>query len=248
MVPPRRRLGHLRPLLRAGLRLSGLLFDVLDRPFRTGGMTFDVPRAGTSREYRGRYLLGLYERPERILVRRHVPRDAAVLELGAAVGVVSCLLNGRLEVPSDHVAVEPNPLLLVSLRANRAHNGCGFQIVHGLVAEGTTVPFNVSMARPLGNRLGREGGETHHVPCLAFEALQARVARPFDCLVMDIEGAEADVVPAALRALPALRRIVLEQHPAIIGADAVERLREELRAHGFACIDRLRDVECWTRG
>ena len=248
-----RSLGPLRPLARVALRASGWLFDHLGGPlYRTGGMAFDVPREGTMREYRGRFLLGLYERPERKLIARHLPADAAVLELGAGVGIVSCVLNARLDAPRHHVAVEPNPLLIDMLRANRDRNGRAYHIVYGLVvdagATGGTVPFNVSMERPLGNRLGRPGGQRHDVPALAFGGLQGRCDAPFTFIVLDIEGAETAVLPTALDALPRIDGIVVEQHPAIVGKAEVDALREGLRERGFERADRIRDVEFWRRG
>ena len=110
---------------------SGWLFDRLGGEYRLRGMRFIVLRELTRQGFRGPFLLGLYEMPERLLLH-HLPTDSTLLDLGGCLGVLSCLANRRLRNPAGHVVVEANPALIPVLTANRDRNGARFTVVHGM--------------------------------------------------------------------------------------------------------------------
>jgi len=108
--------------------LAGLAFDVLKRDYRTEGMVFVVPRSLMKRAHRARFFYDVHELDERELVKRWLPDDATVLELGACLGVVSCVINRQLADPTRQISVEPNPQLQEVLRRNRDANRAHFAI------------------------------------------------------------------------------------------------------------------------
>jgi hypothetical protein len=80
----------------------------------------------------------------------------------------------------------------------------------------------------------REGGSASErgavrVPQLAVNALLARVEPT--CLVIDIEGGEAELLPAI--EWRGVRKLVLELHPHVIGEAKVRELTALIAAHGF---------------
>ena len=79
-----------------------------------------------------RYLLlsGKHEKSERILVKKYVDADLPLVELGGALGVVSCVANKLLTRPDQHVVVAANPALIPILLDNRDRNGCRFTVVN----------------------------------------------------------------------------------------------------------------------
>ncbi|MDX1564158.1 MAG: hypothetical protein R3236_02075, partial [Phycisphaeraceae bacterium] len=80
----------------------------------------------------------LYETEEIEAIGRHLNPGLPVIELGACIGVLSCLTNRKLTDPSRHAVVEANPDLIETLQANRAANGCSFEIHHGAIAYGAS--------------------------------------------------------------------------------------------------------------
>jgi hypothetical protein len=56
-----------------------------------------------------------YEAEEQFLVRKYIPKDANVLELGARYGTVSCVISEILDDPTHHVAVEPDHSVIEAL-------------------------------------------------------------------------------------------------------------------------------------
>src|SRR6187401_1090526 len=94
----RRPLGHLAGKFDHSILqpLQGLLFDLKGGLFRVDGCTFIVPRELTTRSYRACFWQATYEKEERELVRRWIHPTDSVLELGACLGVVSCVTNRLL--------------------------------------------------------------------------------------------------------------------------------------------------------
>src|SRR5260221_388701 len=71
--------------------LEGFIFDMAGGRFKTDGCTFIIPKDQTSRTYRACFLSDTYEAEERNLVREFVRPGDSVLELGACLGIVSCV-------------------------------------------------------------------------------------------------------------------------------------------------------------
>src|SRR2546428_12939715 len=90
--------------------IEGLIFDLLGGRFYVDGCEINVPKNLTSRAYRACFFTGEYEAEECALVREFVRAEDAVLELGACMGVVSCVTNKQLRDKARHVVVEGNPL------------------------------------------------------------------------------------------------------------------------------------------
>ena len=83
---------------------------------------------------KNRFLFNHYEPTEREMIRKYIDPKLPVIELGSAVGVISCIANRLLEHPEQHVAIEANPQLIPVLRENRELNGCRFAILHRAIA------------------------------------------------------------------------------------------------------------------
>src|SRR5438132_5261974 len=110
--------------------LQGLLFDLEGGGFQANGCKFEIPKDLTTRSYRACFWRGDYEREERALISRWIERDDSVLEVGACLGVVSCVTNRLLSEQSRHVVVEANPLCLGPLKRNKELNRSSFVIEH----------------------------------------------------------------------------------------------------------------------
>ncbi|WP_424812570.1 FkbM family methyltransferase [Roseococcus sp. YIM B11640] len=228
---------------------SGAVFDWLGGEYRVNGLRFGVPGALTNRHFRGRFLLGLYELPERLLLARYLRRGATVLELGGCLGVVSCLVNRRLRDPSRHVVVEAHPQLVRWLRANRDRNGAGFAVEPGMVArEAGARDFWTAEAIVSGSTsVAHRGSDALRIPAQPVEEIEARHGLKFDALIIDIEGGEIEFLRDHPSLLARSRLVVVEFHPMFVGEAACEQGRRALEQAGLVRRARVGLTEAWTR-
>jgi FkbM family methyltransferase len=213
---------------------------------RLGGATILMESDLIGDEAKGRLLTGLYEGPERELALRYFPRDVPVIELGASIGAVACLVNRVLAFPRQHVVVEAHPGLIPLLERNRAVNGCAFEVVHAAIGYDGEFLDLYPNSGSLAASAHRRGGESLRVPTTSLSDLVTRVGFDRFNLICDIEGSEIDLVDHEADLLA--RRvdwIVMELHPSISGAHNVERLLARLDAVGFELVEQDYGAYCF---
>jgi FkbM family methyltransferase len=224
----------------------GLLFDLFNCEYRSDGMVFEVPREVTDLAFRSRFFSDSHERDEREGVRRHLPMDATVLELGAGLGVVSCLINSRMQDRKRHVAVEANPQLIETVRRNRDRNGLGFAIEHGVVAKSSNGTFFLAPSISNSSRVDR-GRPGITVPTMTVADLEQKHDLRFDALVCDIEGGEAEFFADNPDFPARCRAIIIQFHPKMIGAEACDACRAMFGAAGLRQAGVFGSNEAWVR-
>lgn len=215
-------------------RYPRFAWRLLTRPgrVRLHGVVLELGADATPAHRRALYA-ERYERGEARCVCLRLAPDDVVLEIGAGVGFLSALCAQRLG--SERVtAVEANPALLARIRATWAANGVAPALVHGVPAreageaELFVAPEIVSSSL-LATAVAPGERAAVRVPRLAVNELLARVAP--SCLVIDIEGGEAELLPAI--AWRGVRKLVLELHPHVIGEAKTRELLALLAAQGF---------------
>lgn len=221
------------------------LFGEPNRLVRLDGCRFDAGPGAAGRELREMMLRGLHEQPERVALARFLDAGAPVVELGACIGVVSCLVNRKLEDTTRHVVVEANPDLLPTLEGNRERNGCRFEIVHGAVAYGGGKEVTFAVADDLlCSRVGSEGARTLTVPAVTLGEVIAGRCFERCTLVCDIEGAEVELIRREREVLRrSVETVIIETHDRVLGDAAPEggtpRALEEI---GFEAVYESGDV------
>jgi FkbM family methyltransferase len=217
----------------------GRAAHALGVPVTVDGATFDSGQMYLA----GLLCLGNYETVERYAVAKHLPRHLPVVELGASIGVVSCLIDRLLVKPAIQIAVEANPRLIPVLEANRVRNNCQFEVLNAAVAYGgEAVEFGISESTVSGSLTktsATTGTAVVRTASLTEIVSSHRIER---CtLVCDIEGAEGELVR---REGDVLQRhvdtLIIEVHPGVLGDDGVAELARELRTRKFALL--------WNRG
>jgi FkbM family methyltransferase len=210
---------------------------------------FDLSDPGISLRLKSRFVTGAYEQAERRLIARHLPRDRPVLELGACLGVLACIVNRRLTDRLRHVVVEPNPDLIPILDRNRELNGAAFSIEHAAIAYGgSTATLLIHPVLATSSSLKSSAGEPRTVPALSLATLVERHRLHGAALILDIEGAETDLVRHEGRILADnFELLVLELHPRIYGEAEAERIRVALGELEFERVDSIREVEVWRK-
>ena len=188
-------------------------------------------------------LSDLYEEPERKALAKFVQPELPVIELGACIGVVSCLTNRRLRAPEKHVVVEANPALLPLLEQNRARNDCQFTVVNAAVSYGAySIEFGVD-----DNILASSvtGGAQHAVAVKTTTLERLLNDHGFEraTLICDIEGAELQLVEHELETLrERISTIIMELHDRIVGVEPTEQMLSRLGSAGFKTASRDGDV------
>ncbi|MEQ5868599.1 FkbM family methyltransferase [Sagittula sp. NFXS13] len=179
---------------------------------------------------------GTYERKECDAVMRVVREGDTVLELGAGMGYMSTLLSVKKKVKRV-VSYEANPSLIDYIRSVHAANGVQVAEVRNALLTpegGDPVPFYIrqnflasSMDGTIDTDLitGTAQIDQHAIGPVLDEV------KP-DVLVCDIEGAEADVLPAG--DWTGLRVAVIELHPQWIGQSGVQAVFDAMHKAGLS--------------
>ena len=225
---------------------QGAAFDLRGGQFQADGCTFTVPKDQTSRSYRSCFLNGSYEAEERALIREFVRPSDTVLELGACLGVVSCVTNKILTDKSKHVVVEGNPFCIPTIHRNREINKCGFLVENCAASNERDATFYLHPVYIVGGTTQRESGQPVRVPARSLADLNARHG-PFSALIVDIDGAELEIFAAAPEVLSNTRLVIVEIHPWAIGEAGTQRCRELLSAAGLRFKRTVGITEAWQR-
>jgi len=176
---------------------------------------------------------GAYEAKEARWAPRSVRPGDRILELGAGLGIISCLLAAKPDVQLWAFEANPSTHALADrvIAANQQRN---ITLRQGLLAAGPPAEFDFYAREDLWmSSLVREQGPFRAILRVQSESLDDFVREHrINLIVMDIEGAERDLLRDA--ALPGVERIFLEIHDHLYGLDGVSEITVSLAAKGFA--------------
>jgi FkbM family methyltransferase len=213
-------------------RIRNLLRDALTEAPGTGlaegkigrgparGQPIQVDMASDER----RLIAGTYEPWIHNLLPHILREGMSMWDVGAHIGyyvITACALSPT----GHHLAVEPDPANVERLRHNLALNSLTVEVIGAAVSDRVhNVRFESNSA--LG-RIRENGDRT--VPAVPLDALLNEHAPP-QLVMMDIEGAEGIVIPAATRFLDEVRPTWLIELHGEGGAAAYDTLVD----HGYA--------------
>ena len=173
--------------------------------------------------------LGIYERGTRAALRRLVPRDALVLDIGANIGAHTLALADLVGPAGRVLAFEPTDYAFKKLSRNLALNPDLARRVTArhcylAPADAVPVPSAIFSAWPLAREpglhakhLGREMS-TEQAPARSIDSILAEAAdRPVSLVKLDVDGFECDVLKGAAKLLAETRPIfVMELAPYVL--------------------------------
>lgn len=144
-------------------------------------------------------MTGEYEWAEARLVRDHLPPNVDVIELGAGLGYVSCVIDEKLNDDRRQIAVEPNPLIIPWLGQTKRINNATYVIRELAYAyESDAVKLDQHQPFWTSTTSRRRGLE---VPAAGLADICANEEISRFSLVMDIEGAEYEVLTSEMELL-----------------------------------------------
>lgn len=226
--------------------LMGLVFDLKGGRFHADGCTFVIPKDVTTMNYRSCFLTDKYEKDERELIRARVRPEDTVVELGACLGIVSCVTNSLLKDKTKHVVVEANPFCIPTLYRNKELNKAGFLIEHCAMGTLPEVTFYLHPVYIVGGSSQRQTNRPFRLPAKSLRQIEAERG-PFSVLIIDVEGSEREVFEDSRELLRRYRLVIVELHEFALGASGVEHCREILRESGLRVVGQAGITEAWER-
>ena len=197
--------------------------------------------------FKGTMVLGVYETYERAIIQKYLPTNEPVIELGASIGVVSCIVNSRLTRPEQHVVVEANPTLIPTLKKNRELNGSRFTIIEAALGYGSdSIPFFSNGLSVLGS-IYHGAGQKMEVPTKTLQAIAENAGFRRFTLVSDIEGSEIGLIEHEIDFIREhVGWILIEAHDDTpYGAAGVKLVEDRLLDNGFEIVDSTHNNYCF---
>ncbi|WP_195911010.1 FkbM family methyltransferase [Streptomyces kaniharaensis] len=176
---------------------------------------------------------GFYESIELELFEKLCAQSRTVVDVGANLGIYSCLAVRHLDSGGVLVAFEPEPGNLARLKANLRRNGAGNvadAVIEPVAVGDVPGTATLRVADDVGlHSVAVDGGSGLTVPqvsldtCLPEVFAQRGERHPVDVLKIDVEGYDGHVLRGA-------RRTIAEDRPALL----IEFSVPQLRRCGFA--------------
>jgi FkbM family methyltransferase len=183
---------------------------------------------------------GRYEIREARAALKYMREGERVLELGAGLGFISTLITQR-KAPTSYAAVEADPRLIQMMNETHRLNG-----VHGVKVHNCIVTSNpealkrgfseFQVAPTFWGSSANRTDLTHAKKPLHIQTTSLVHFLQSLCptvLIADIEGGEAELFTNIM--MPSVDLVIVEMHPAIIGAEGVNRVFAELQEMGLQC-------------
>lgn len=178
---------------------------------------------------------GRYEAQEISAALRSIGPADRVLELGAGIGIVGAVIAHACR-PARIDSYEANPALIPIIQTlYDVNNLTNIRIHHAVISceadPPATVPFYIHGSF-LGSSLRprKRARDVVDVAVTRFEDVR-RDLNP-TAIVMDIDGAELDLVPQM--DLGGVRVVSMELHPAVYGSEGIDRIFRSLMAQGLS--------------
>ena len=166
---------------------------------------------------------------EQELVNKFIKEDDIVLELGARYGMISCVINQKLNNKNNQVSVEPDDRVWNALENNKRLNNCNFQIVKGFISNKKLNLTNLQFT--YGSTY--EEDNNSNIDYFTLDEIQQKYNIKFNVLVADCEGYLEEFFYQNPELYNNLRLVILEE-------DCKEKCNynkvyDELKKNNFEC-------------
>lgn len=212
------------------------------------GCHFDLTDPLITTEAKIALFAGQYEEYERPAIRQFIPRNFPVIELGAGMGVVSCITNRLLTQPISHLVVEANPYVLKLTEQNRVRNNCQFTIVNAALGYDTAeITLFIDEAYFVFSNAKRPTSKSVQVRTMRLQQMIDQLDSNVVSVICDIEGMEVDLVEHEIEVLANHVAVFLfEEHSINVGQDAIDRVFKNLEQHDFERVHHDGDVHVFV--
>jgi hypothetical protein len=158
-----------------------------------------------------------------------IPPHAVVLELGGRYGIVSSVINNRLDNPRNHLVVEPDPGVQEALQINRNSHNSFYKIFQGVISR-KPMYFYIRGFASFCSSIPNNAP----IPILTLEELQEKYdVSGFTHLVADCEGGLMDFFYENKDFFKLLEGVYFEEDNKINIKVNYEPLKTFLQENGF---------------
>lgn len=188
-----------------------------------------------------------YEKADAALASRVLSPSDRVLELGSAAGFMALHCVRNIGIDANHYAmVEANPELVRLAKQNFATNRVSFPVAMfaAVTAQDGPVTFHINRNYWSSSILPREQSEPTTVTGMTIPSIISTLSFAPNVLLMDIEGAEADIPPEHFNPFD---KVIVEIHPKLIGRERAESLLRALTESRLRLVDRAGGTVAMTR-
>lgn len=228
--------------------LVGLILKLNNNKIKFRDFNFSVPRKNTSPFFLGScYFIGT-EQDEVLAIEKYLNKKAKVLELGGCLGFVSCFLNRKLENNKNHIVLEANPKLIPYLEMNKKTNECGYHIVNKIISNKKKNLFYVAKSIHSSSTKKRSK-EEYIIEGTTLVDLEKEYEMTFDTLVMDIEGAEFDLLTDTDFSKLNITTIIFELHDfnGVLTSEQVNEIKITLNKYKFKHVETIGSSQVWLK-
>lgn len=166
---------------------------------------------------------GKYESEEIDGIRNSLSPNDVVLDLGASLGVTSCVIASLLNNSENLVSVEANPTLIENIKYNRDLNNFNFKIKNAAASHNNrVVNFNYNGLSLSGSILRKKHLESNEIAWGKYNSVEMTTTTPLDLedefgkkftfLSCDIEGEEYDLLHNMFEYFKNFNGMVVEFH------------------------------------
>ena len=169
------------------------------------------------------------EREEQKDAELYIPAQAIVLELGGRYGLAAAVINNRLDDPTKHIVVEPDPSVQDALKLNCDSHKCFYSIFQGVISR-QAMYFNSFGFSSFCSSVPNDTP----VETLTLEEVQEKYGvSGFTHLVADCEGGLMDFFEENKEFIAGLQGIYFEGDMKRRMTINYTPLRKFLQEHGF---------------
>ncbi len=205
--------------------------------FKIGGIKLQIPENALNDNIRAALNSGAYEYKEFFALQKNLRETDRVLELGGGAGYLG-VFAAQTVGPENVAIVEASPIMARTIEKNLQINECDTaRVLQGAVVgqafKDETITFEVSpgfwASSIAGEKQKNKRSKLVEVPALKFSDLQ----EAFDptVVVMDIEGAELDIIEDPWR--DNVRLVIMETHPDFYGIPKLSHVMRTMFDAGF---------------
>lgn len=189
---------------------------------------------------------GLYEKSERKLFLNHFPVDMPIIELGAGIGVVACISNRYLTVPTRHIVVEANPNIIEHLERNRKINHSQFKIIHAALSyEKEQASFNIHRIF-IASGIHNNNSGSITVPAITLQKIAKEANFNAFNLICDIESGEFQLIKHEISFMrDHVKWFLVEIHKRFGERIHHKTAMQILMNNGFELIEKCNNVFCF---
>ena len=187
----------------------------------------------TSKRNKSDIFFGLYELPERMLIKKYLSPDLPVIELGSSLGIVTRCIQKIINPQLKIIAVEANSRAYDALMKNTNISGrCPVVIEKSVIGPGITCEFYISSDN-LESSINGCGEkiilQSTNISCLLKKHNIEKCS-----LVMDIEGSEHEIISLDEEAFESVDIMIAELHGS---KELVQDFILKMKNLGFLMVD-----------